>query len=83
MSGNQIENQKSLSSNLNSNVFVYILGTGGKSLLQMPNGDHIYADELINSLNQLKKQTNFKQMILVIDSPNAASFFEPFEEELK
>ena len=49
----------------------------------MPNGDHIYADELINSLNQLKKQRNFKQMILVIDSPNAASFFEPFEEELK
>jgi glycosylphosphatidylinositol transamidase (GPIT) subunit GPI8 len=49
----------------------------------MPNGDHIYADELINSLSQLKKENKFQKMILVIDSPNAASFFEPFEEELK
>jgi glycosylphosphatidylinositol transamidase (GPIT) subunit GPI8 len=46
----------------------------------MPNGDHIYADELINSLSQLKKENKFQKMILVIDSPNAASFFEPFEE---
>ena len=52
LSGNARQGDKMLWSDQESKIIVYIVGGGAQSLLAMPKGEQVYAQEIIDALKE-------------------------------
>ena len=70
-------NGPALKSNTNSRVFVYFVDHGGAGLICTPNGssDWIYADELDSTLQQMKTNGMFKELVFYLETCESGSMF--------
>lgn len=70
-------------SDMDSKLLVYIVGNGAQGLHAMPKGEQIYAYDLIEALKEFKAKGMYKDMVLLLDQPEASSFFSPFSDVLE
>ena len=61
--------EKMLWSDQMSNVFAYVVGGGANSFISMPDGKHVFATDLMQSLYTLRQKYLYKNLILFVDTP--------------
>lgn len=83
LSGNAKQGDKMLWSDQESNIIVYIVGNGAHGLLAMPKGEQVFAIEMIDAFKEMRAKGMFKSMLVLMDTPESATFFGPFEETLE
>jgi len=67
---------KVLNSTKDDNVFIYFSDHGAKGLVEMPNGDPLWADELLDILTEMKQLGKFKNLIFYLEACQSGSMFE-------
>lgn len=70
------EGGKLITSGPNDRVFVYYADHGAPGIMGMPTGPFLYADQLIDTLEQKAKRREFKEMVLFIEACESGSMFE-------
>jgi len=68
--------RKFLNSTADDNVFVYYTDHGATGLVGMPYGDPLYADELIDTLTEMKQRRMFKNLVFYMEACESGSMFE-------
>jgi len=68
--------RKVLNSTKDDNVFVYYSDHGAKGLLKMAYGDPLWADELIDTLAEMRIRGRFKNLVFYLEACESGSMFE-------
>ena len=81
--GGSEENGPTLGSDSESRVFVYFVDHGGVGLICTPQGsqDWIYADELDSTLQQMKDNNMFKELVFYVEACESGSMFPNLNED--
>ena len=64
-----------LKTDLNSRIFVYYADHGGAGVIGTPTGDFIYADELDQTLQQMKDTGLFHELVFYLEACESGSMF--------
>jgi len=68
--------RKVLNSTKDDNVFVYYTDHGAQGAVEMPYGDPLWADELIDTLAEMRKRGKFKNLVFYLEACESGSMFE-------
>jgi len=68
--------RKVLNSTADDNVFVYYSDHGAQGMVGMPYGDPLYADELIDTLTEMKQRGMFKNLVSYLEACESGSMFD-------
>jgi len=64
-----------LESKKNDNIFIYYSDHGATGLVAMPTGDPLYANDLINALNNMYKKNMYSQLVFYLEACESGSMF--------
>ena len=64
-----------LESKKNDNIFIYYSDHGATGLVAMPSGDPLYANDLINALNNMYKKNMYSQLVFYLEACESGSMF--------
>nr|XP_011465105.1 PREDICTED: vacuolar-processing enzyme-like [Fragaria vesca subsp. vesca] len=67
---------KVLNSGPNDNVFIYYTDHGGPGIIGMPEGDFVYADDLVGVLIKKHEANAYKNMVFYLEACESGSMFE-------
>ncbi|XP_050378819.1 vacuolar-processing enzyme-like [Argentina anserina] len=67
---------KVLNSGPNDNVFIYYTDHGGSGLIGMPEGDYVYANDLVDVLIKKHEANAYKNMVFYLEACESGSMFE-------
>ncbi|CAN6586163.1 unnamed protein product [Malus baccata var. baccata] len=67
---------KILDSGPNDNVFIYYTDHGASGIIGMPEGDYVYANDLVDVLKQKHEAKGYKKMVFYLESCESGSMFE-------
>lgn len=72
MKGNKsLDLPKTIKSDEESNIFVYIVGNGAPGTISFPDDNFLFADELLETIRGM----TFKNMVLYLDTPESEAMF--------
>ncbi|XP_062029398.1 vacuolar-processing enzyme-like [Rosa rugosa] len=67
---------KVLNSGPNDNVFIYYTDHGGPGIVGMPEGDFVYANDLVDVLIKKHEANAYKNMVFYLEACESGSMFE-------
>ncbi|BBH07045.1 alpha-vacuolar processing enzyme, partial [Prunus dulcis] len=67
---------KVLDSGPNDNIFIYYTDHGAAGIIGMPEGDYVYANDLVDVLKQKHEAKSYKDMVFYLESCESGSMFE-------
>ncbi|VVA33206.1 PREDICTED: vacuolar-processing enzyme [Prunus dulcis] len=67
---------KVVDSGPNDNIFIYYTDHGAAGIIGMPEGDYVYANDLVDVLKQKHEAKSYKDMVFYLESCESGSMFE-------
>ncbi|XP_059458038.1 vacuolar-processing enzyme-like [Corylus avellana] len=67
---------KVVDSGPNDSIFLYYVDHGSSGILGMPNGEYVYAKDLINVLKKKHAAKTYKSMVIYVEACESGSIFE-------
>ncbi|CAO2823711.1 unnamed protein product [Amaranthus hypochondriacus] len=68
--------EKVVNSGPNDRIFIYYADHGGPGILSMPNGDDIYAQDFISTLEKKYQMGTYKTMVVYVEACESGSIFD-------
>ncbi len=77
----KVGGKKVLEQNSDNNVFVYFVDHGANGLVAFPN-EYLYADDLVNTLQQMHKNNAYNELVFYMEACESGSMFEKLPNDI-
>lgn len=74
-----VPRSKRLLSDEGSNIFLYMTGHGGDSFLKFQDSEELQSHDLADAVRQMKEKHRFKDMLIMVDTCQAATLFSQLQ----